>query len=58
MSRAKKDARIIHMKLDRKVYDDLERFSEEKNIGKTAATELILAEYLTEHFTKPGNTGD
>lgn len=46
MSRVKKDAVKICMKLDREVYEELNLYCEKENLDRTAATEIILRKYL------------
>ncbi len=53
MSRAKKDAKILNIKLDREIHEMLEKFCEESGMNKTIATEKILSRYLEEYFRKP-----
>ena len=53
MSRAKKDAKILNIKLDREIHEMLEKFCEESGMNKTIATEKILSRYLGEYFRKP-----
>jgi len=55
MSRTKKDAKILNVKLDRIVHEQLEQFCEETGMTKTIATEKILAQYLDEYFQRPEN---
>ena len=53
MARAKKDARILNIKLATPVYDRLSQFCEESGLSKTVATERILAQYFDVYFKKP-----
>lgn len=53
MSRAKKDAKILNIKLDREIHEMLEKFCEESGMNKTIATEKILSRYFEEYFRKP-----
>lgn len=53
MGQPKKDAKIISMKLDRSVYTKLDVFCGETGLSKTAATEKILDQFLTEYLDKP-----
>ena len=46
MSRVKKDARFLNMKLDREIYDRLEKFCEETGMTKTMATEKIMDQFF------------
>ena len=53
MSRTKKDAKILNVKLDRKIHERLEEFCEESGMSKTVATEKILSRFLEEYFRRP-----
>lgn len=53
MAREKKDAKLLNIKLDREIHEQLERFCEETGMSKTTATEKILAQYLEKYFKKP-----
>lgn len=53
MPRQKKDAKILNIKLARKISDQLEQFCEESGISKTVATEKILSKYFEEYFSRP-----
>ncbi len=53
MAQIRKDSKIVNMKLDRSVYDKLEQFCDETGLSKTAATEKILDQYLSDYFEKP-----
>lgn len=53
MPRAKKDAKVLNIKLDREVYDNLEKFCDETGMNKTVATEKMLTRCLEEYFEKP-----
>ena len=53
MSRVKKDAKILNVKLDSTIHEQLEQFCEETGMTKTMATEKILAQYFDEYFKKP-----
>lgn len=53
MAQIKKDAKIINMKLDRSVYDKLDQFCKETGLSKTAATEKILNQYLSDYLKRP-----
>ena len=53
MAQIRKDSKIVNMKLDRSVYDKLEQFCDETGLSKTAATEKILGQYLSDYFEKP-----
>ena len=53
MSRLKKDARFLNMKMDREIYDRLETFCEETGMSKTTATEKILDQFFEKYFGRP-----
>ena len=53
MPRQKKDAKILNIKLAKKISDQLEQFCEESGISKTVATEKILSKYFEEYFSRP-----
>ena len=53
MSRTKKDAKILNIKLDREIHEQLETFCDESGMTKTIAVEKILAQYLTHYFERP-----
>ena len=46
MPRRKKDARVLHMKLDRQLYELLEDLAESTGKTKTELVERILSEHL------------
>ena len=53
MPRPKKDARNLNVKLDREIFEKLERFCEESGQSKTVAVERFLNKCLNEYFEKP-----
>ncbi len=53
MSRTKKDAKILNMKLALPVYERLDRFCTESGLSKTVATEKILMQFFDTYFEKP-----
>ena len=53
MPRAKKDARMLSIKLASEVHDRLDQFSEETGMNKTIAVEKILTKFFDEYFQKP-----
>lgn len=55
MSRTKKDAKILNIKLDREIHELLEQFCDESGMTKTIAVEKILAQYLAHYFERPEN---
>ena len=55
MSREKKDAKILNIKLDREIHELLEQFCNESGMTKTIAVEKILAQYLGHYFARPEN---
>ena len=53
MSRTKKDAKILNIKLDREIHEQLEQFCDESGMTKTIAVEKILQRYFEEYFKRP-----
>ncbi len=53
MSRQKKDAKVLNIKLETSIHDKLEEFCEETGISKTVATEKILSRFFDEYFQRP-----
>ncbi len=53
MPRAKKDARILNVKLASSVYEKLDRFCTESGLSKTVATEKIMTQFFDLYFEKP-----
>lgn len=53
MPRQKKDAKILNIKLEKEISDQLEQFCEESGMSKTVATEKILSKYFEEYFSRP-----
>ena len=53
MSRSKKDAKFLNMKLDSNIHRQLEEFCEETGMTKTMATEKILSKFFDEYFGRP-----
>ncbi len=56
MPRAKKDAKILNVKLSTPIYEKLEKFCEESGQSKTVAVERFLNKCLDEYFEKPEET--
>ena len=56
MPRTKKDAKYLNIKLDRTIYEKLERFCEESGQSKTVAVERFLDRCLDEYLAKPEET--
>lgn len=52
MPRPKKDARNLNIKLDREIFEKLERFCEESGQSKTVAVERFLNKTLDEYFSR------
>ena len=46
MSRPSKDSKALNIKIDSKLYQQLEQYSKESRLTKTAIVELALEEYL------------
>ena len=53
MSRTKKDAKMLNIKLAKNVSDELEQFCDETGVTKTVAVEKILHQYFEEFFKRP-----
>lgn len=53
MSRTKKDAKMLNIKLAKDVSDELEAFCDETGVTKTVAVEKILHQYFEEYFERP-----
>lgn len=52
MSRIKKDAKLLNIKLDREIHTQLENFCDETGMSKTVAVEKILSWYFSDYFSK------
>lgn len=52
MPRAKKDAKILNIKLSSPVYEDLQRICDESGQTKTFAVERALAAYVEDYDRK------
>ena len=52
MPRAKKNARILNIRLDAEIYDMLDQFCEESGQARTLAVERFLRKGLEEYFGK------
>ena len=53
MSRIKKDAKILNVKLDRGIHEHLEQFCEETGMTKTIAVEKVLSKFFEDYFSRP-----
>lgn len=53
MPREKKDAKLLNIKLEREIHDQLERFCAESGMTKTMATEKILSRFFDDYFKRP-----
>ena len=53
MSRPKKESKLLNIKLDSQIHQQLEQFCEETGTTKTMATEKILAKYFEQYFSRP-----
>jgi diguanylate cyclase (GGDEF)-like protein len=56
MAREKKDGRRINYYLNRQIFEQLERYAEEKGQSMTTAIERILSEYFAEHSIRLDNS--
>lgn len=55
MSRPKKDAKILNIKLATPVYNKLEQFCDESGLTKTMAVERVLSQFFEQYFKRPEN---
>ena len=53
MPRAKKDAKVLNIKLATPVYNQLEAFCNESGMSKTVAAEKIFAQFFNMYFERP-----
>ena len=49
MAKQNKDGKALNIKLDRTVYEQLEKFCEETGLSKTVAVERILSKTFKEY---------
>ena len=45
--------KILNIKLDREIHEQLEKFCDESGMTKTVAVEKILQHYFTDYFKRP-----
>lgn len=45
--------KLLNIKLDREVHEQLEKFCAESGMTKTMATEKILAQFFEDYFKRP-----
>lgn len=55
MSRPKKNAKILNIKLATPVYNKLEQFCDESGLTKTMAVERVLSQFFEQYFKRPEN---
>lgn len=53
MTRPKKDGKLLSMKLDATIHENLELFCKESGMTKTMAIEKILERYFANYYSKP-----
>ena len=53
MPRAKKDAKVLNVKLATPVYERLEEFCDESGMSKTVAAEKIFTQFFNDYFERP-----
>ena len=53
MSREKKDAKNLNIKMDSSVHMQLEQYCEETGQTKTVAVERILGRFFSSYFAEP-----
>lgn len=56
MAKQNKDWKALNIKLDRTVYEQLEKYCEETGLSKTVAVERILSKAFKEYEKKKINT--
>ncbi|WP_281772136.1 hypothetical protein [Faecalitalea cylindroides] len=49
MSRPRKDSKALNIKIDTELYKQLEQYSNDSRLTKTAIVELALEKYLKNH---------
>lgn len=54
MARAKKDSVPISARIDKSIFERLEKFCEDSGQGKTAAIERALNMYMEEYYGERG----
>ena len=52
MPREKKDAKMLNIRLNREIHEQLELFCDETGMTKTMAVEKILKHYLDSYFER------
>lgn len=52
MSRPKKESKVLNVRLDVKISEELDKFCEETGMSKTNAVERMLQKCLDEYFSK------
>lgn len=55
MARPRKDYKILSCRIERKVYEKLDKFCEQSGQSKTVAIERILDKYFQDFFAKENN---
>lgn len=55
MAKQNKDWKALNIKLDRTVYEQLEKYCEETGLSKTVAVERILSKAFEKHNEKKTN---
>ena len=53
MPRPKKDAKILNIRVDSKVYDQLEQYCKDTGQPKTTAVERILSRHFESFYKNP-----
>ena len=56
MPRPRKDYRILSCRIERTVYEQLDKFCEQSGQAKTVAIERILNSYFENYFSKRNDT--
>lgn len=52
MARPRKDYKILSCRIERSVYEQLDKFCEQSGQAKTVAIERILSNYFQNYFSK------
>ena len=55
MPRAKKESKILNIRLATPVYDRLEVFCQESGLSKTTAAEKIFTQFFDRYFERPAS---
>ncbi|MDE7228604.1 MAG: hypothetical protein K2N31_09830 [Treponemataceae bacterium] len=56
MARPRKDYKILSCRIERSIYEQLDKFCERSGQAKTVAVERILGSYFQDYFSHKDNT--